>query len=414
MARALHRLTARQVATLKDIGRHADGGGLYLRITNAGARSWVFIATTNGKRSEIGLGAAAMISLATVRRIAADMRDALAVGGDPRAVITPVESALPTSVPTFGVFAEEYIASVESGWRNSVHRQQWRQSLRDHAAGLTALPLDAIGTDDVLAALQPIWLTHAETANRVRGRIEKILDAAKVRGHRPRDAANPATWRGHLELLLPPRPKLQRGHHAALAWKDAPTFIIALLSREAAAARCLQFLILTAARSGEALGATWSEIDWGESIWTVPKERMKAGQEHTVPLCRSAIALLESLMPEEPKTDALIFEVRGAARSNMAMSMLLRRMGYGHVTVHGFRSTFRDWAGEVTEFPRELIEHALAHTIQNKAERAYRRSTAVERRRELMQAWDDYLLGKAQKKGATEAAPMLGLETRTN
>lgn len=211
MARALHRLTARQVVTLKKIGRHADGGGLYLRITNAGARSWVFIATTNGKRSEIGLGAAATVSLAVARRIAADMRDAMAAGGDPRTVIAPVESAPPSSVPTFGIFAEEYIASVESGWRNPVHRQQWRQSLRDHASGLTALPIDSIGTDDVLAVLQPIWLTHAETASRVRGRIEKILDAAKVRGHRPRDAANPASWRGHLELLLPPRPKLQRG-----------------------------------------------------------------------------------------------------------------------------------------------------------------------------------------------------------
>lgn len=410
MARALHRLTARQVVTLKKIGRHADGGGLYLRITNAGARSWVFIATTNGKRSEIGLGAAATVSLAVARRIAADMRDAMAAGGDPRTVIAPVESAPPSSVPTFGIFAEEYIASVESGWRNPVHRQQWRQSLRDHASGLTALPIDSIGTDDVLAVLQPIWLTHAETASRVRGRIEKILDAAKVRGHRPRDAANPASWRGHLELLLPPRPKLQRGHHAALAWKDAPTFITALVDREAPAALCLQFLILTAARSGEALGATWAEIDWDESIWTVPKERMKAGQEHTVPLCRSAIILLERLKPEEPKTDALIFAVRGAARSNMAMSMLLRRMGYSHITVHGFRSTFRDWAGEATEFPRELIEHALAHTIQNKAERAYRRGTSVERRRGLMQAWDDYLFGKTLQKGAAEAAPDDGTE----
>lgn len=405
MARALHRLTAREVATLKKIGRHADGGGLYLRITNAGARSWVFIATTHGKRSEIGLGAAATVSLAAARRIAADMRDALAAGGDPRTVIAPAETTSSITVPTFGAFAEAYIASVEGGWKNPVHRHQWRQSLRDHAAPLMDMPVNEIGTDDVLAVLQPIWLTKAETAQRVRGRIERILNVAKVKKHRPVDAINPAAWEGHLKLLLPEQDNVERRHFAALSYADAPKFMQLLSERSAAAALCLQFVILTACRSGEALGATWGEVDMEARTWSLPKVRMKAKKEHIVPLSSSAMSILTALRPENPEANELIFGVGGAVRSNMAMSMLLRRMGYGHVTVHGFRSTFRDWAGDKTKFPREVIEHALAHAIQSKAEKAYRRGTAVEHRKKLMQAWDNYLFGRPNEKGATEAAP---------
>lgn len=391
MPRPLNRLTARQVATLKAAGRHADGGGLYLRITDAGARSWVFMTTASGKRTEIGLGPASSVSLAVARRIAGEMREAVATGQDPRAAIVKI-AAKPT-VPTFGNFAEEYIASVESGWRNPVHRQQWRNSLRDHASSICNKLVDEIGTDDVLAVLRPIWTTRPETAKRVRGRIERILDAAKAIGHRPRESLNPAAWRGHLALLLPTQTKLSRGHHAALPWSDAPAFTEALREREAPAARCLEFVILTAARSGEALGATWGEIDLDKLVWTVPASRMKAGVEHCVPLSSSAAELICGLRPDHPRPDQLIFEVRGAARSNMAMAMLLRRMGFGHVTVHGFRSTFRDWAGDATSYPRELIEQALAHTIQNKAERAYRRGTAIERRREIMAAWAKFVNG---------------------
>lgn len=243
-----------------------------------------------------------------------------------------------------------------------------------------------------MATLQPIWLAKAETAKRVRGRIEKILDAAKVRGLRPKDAINPAAWRGHLALLLPAQSKLERGHHAALGYRDAPAFFAELKARPAIAARCLEFTILTAARSSEALGATWEEIDPDAGTWTVPASRMKAGVEHVVPLSSGAIELLKSVTPNDSKLDDPIFAVNGAARSNMAMAMLLRRMRHGHVTTHGFRSTFRDWAGDETAFPREIIEQALAHTIQSKAERAYRRGTAIERRRELMEAWSNYLL----------------------
>ena len=391
MARALNRLTVRQVAALKDTGRHADGGGLYLRITPAGGRSWVFMTATSGKRAEIGLGAEGSVSLATARRIASAMREAVATGTDPRLVIAVEAPAPQAEQMTFGAFAESYIASVEAGWKNLVHRQQWRNSLRDHAVNLSARPIRDIGTDDVLAALQPIWMLKPETASRVRGRIEKILAAAKARGLRPVDAANPAQWRGHLDVLLPKQDKLAKGHHSALSWRDAPEFMVELRKREAPVARALEFTILTVARSGETLGAVWDEINLDEKLWVIPARRMKAGVEHVVPLSQCAIELLEPLRPDRPQPGSIVFHVRGAARSNMAMAMLLRRMGRGAITTHGFRSTFRDWAGDATDFPRELIEQALAHTIGNKSERAYRRGTAIERRRGLMERWARYL-----------------------
>lgn len=391
MARALNRLTVRQVAALKETGRHADGGGLYLRITPAGGRSWVFMTATGGKRAEIGLGAEGSVSLATARRIASEMREAVAIGRDPRLVIAVEEPAPTAELLTFGAFAESYIASVEAGWKNPVHRQQWRSSLRDHAASFSAKPIRDIGTDDVLAALQPIWMSKQETASRVRGRIEKILAAAKARGLRPVDAANPAQWRGHLDVLLPKQGKLTRGHHSALPWREAPGFMVELRKREAPVARALEFTILTAARSGETLGATWDEVDLDNELWVVPATRMKAGVEHVVPLSGRAIELLEPLRPDRPALDTKVFNVRGVARSNMAMAMLLRRMGRSDITTHGFRSTFRDWAGDATDFPRELIEQALAHAIGDKSERAYRRGTAIERRRGLMERWARYL-----------------------
>lgn len=390
MSRALNKLTTRQVATLKTVGRHADGGGLYFRITNGGARSWVFMSTKAGKRLEVGLGAAVAVSLATARGLAGQMREVLATGGDPRAVLKPTTEA-ETAIPTFGNFTESYIASVESGWRNAVHRQQWRNSLRDHATELNDLRVDEVTTEHIIRVLQPIWLSKAETAKRVRGRIEKILDAAKALGFRSKDAMNPAAWRGHLAFLLPAPSKLARGHHPALPWKEAPAFLADLRERQALAARCLEFVILTAARSGEALGATWAEIDLEAKLWTIAAARMKAGDEHIVPLSSAAVALLQNLRPKECLADTRVFAVDGAARSNMAMSMLLRRMKRDNITTHGFRSTFRDWAGDATNYPRELIEQALAHTIQNKAERAYRRGSAVERRRNLMEDWAGFL-----------------------
>ena len=391
MARALNRLTARQVTSLKEAGRHADGGGLYLRITAQGSKAWVFMGKYAERRLEIGLGSATAVSLVKAREIAGRMREALATGGDPRHALITAAPAEETPIPTFGAFAETYISGVEEGWRNAVHRQQWRNSLRDHAKLLHDKPVTAITMDDVLAVLRPIWTKKAETAKRVRGRIEKILDAAKARGLRPRDSANPAQWRGNLEFLLPAQSKLVRGHHPALGWKEAPAFMAELRTRKAPAAKCLEFVILTACRSGEALGALWEEIDLAAGLWTIPADRMKAGAEHIIPLSDVALTLLRTVRTESIKGKDLVFGIQGAPRSNMAMAMLLRRMGYAHVTTHGFRSTFRDWAGDATDYPRELVEQALAHTIQNKAERAYRRGTAVERRRELMNAYAHFL-----------------------
>lgn len=399
MSRTLNRLTAREVATLKEPNRYADGGGLYLRITPAGARSWVFMTTRDGKRRELGLGAASAVSLATARQLAGRMRDVIALGGDLRSVLQAAYAPTASAMPTFSQFADTYISSIEEGWKNEVHRQQWRNSLRDHAKPIADIPVDQVDTDNVLAVLNPIWLTKAETARRVRGRIERILDAAKARGLRSRDSMNPAAWRGHLALLLPPQSKLVRGHHAALSFRDAPAFMTALRQRPAMSARCLEFIILTAARSGEALGATWAEINLDSKLWTVPASRMKAGVEHQVPLSDAAIALLKSIAPEKTSPSAKLFAVDGTARSNMAITMLLRRMGYGHITTHGFRSTFRDWAGDATNYPREIIEQALAHVIQNKAERAYRRGTAIERRRELMSSWATFLSGGGAASG---------------
>ena len=303
MARALNMLTVREVAALKLPGRHADGGGLYLRITPKGARSWVFMAARGGKRVETGLGAASSVSLASARGLAAKMREAVALGDDPRRVLQRNEEPAVEPV-TFGAFAESFISGVEAGWKNEVHRRQWRQSLRDHAAALHDKPVTEIGTDDVLAVLQPIWTSKPETAKRLRGRIEKVLDAAKALGLRPRDSMNPAMFRGHLALLLPKQSKLSRGHHAALPWQEAPAFMAALRTRTAVAARCLEFVILTAERSGEALGATWSEVDFAARQWTVPAARMKAGVEHVVPLSSTALALLQALKPADPAPSA--------------------------------------------------------------------------------------------------------------
>jgi integrase len=246
-------------------------------------------------------------------------------------------------------------------------------------------PVDTIGIDDVLAVLKPIWTEKAETASRLRGRIEKILDAAKAKGFR--EGENPARWRGHLDHLLPKHSSLSRGHHAAMPYEEAAGFIGELRKREATAALALEFCILTAARSGEVLGARWSEIDLDKKVWTIPANRMKAGREHRVPLSNGAISILEKLV--ELKAGEFVFpgQKSGKSLSNMSMEMVLRRMKIEGVTVHGFRSSFRDWAGNVTNFPREVIETALAHVIGDKAEQAYRRSDALDKRRKLMDAW---------------------------
>lgn len=377
----------------------SDGAGLYLRIRPDASASWFFASRVGGRRRELGLGSAAAVDLNTARELAADARKAIAQGRDPFAekAATKREAKESAKVLTFGTFAEEYIASVEAGFKNPKHRAQWRSTLATYAAPLSKMRLDEITTDDVLKVLRPIWTAKPETASRVRGRIEKVLSAAKAKGLRPRDSFNPATFRGHLDILLPRRKVLSRGHHKALPFADAPAFMATLRGRSALAARALEFTILTAARTGEAIGARWGEVDMEAAIWTVPASRMKAGAEHRVPLSGATLKLLTAVRPQEPGADDPVF----GPMSNMAMAMMLRRIGVD-VTVHGFRSTFRDWAGEKSSHPRDVIEMALAHTIQSKAERAYRRETAVERRRVLMEDWAGFL-GNAPAERAQEA-----------
>lgn len=391
MTRPINILTARQVTTLEAPGRHADGGGLYLSVNSEGSRSWVFITSHEGKRAEIGLGDASSVSLATARRLAGEMRGPAATGQNARTGVTPAVSELPITIPTFGNFAESYITSVESGWKNSLHRQHWRSSLRNHANLLSQKPINQIGTDDVLAVLEPIWLRIPNTATRVRARIEKILDAAEARGFRSKGTPNPAAWRGHLKLLLSALPKMARGHHPALPWKEAPSFMAELRGRQALAARCLEFVILNAARSGEGLGSTWGEIDLEMKLWSIPATRMASGIAHTVPLSSAAVALLKDLQPEKWQPDMWVFATHGAPLSERAMSMLLRRMKRHNVTTQGFRSTFKDWAANAMNCPRELLEQALAHAVSNKAERVGRLGAAIGSHRELMEAWSAFL-----------------------
>lgn len=380
-------LSALAVKNATKTGRLADGGGLYLSTTNGGKR-WVFIFRWLGKRCEMGLGSAAAISLSDARKLASSAREKVALGFNPidsrNAAAREATRAVP-KVSTFSEFAEAYITSVEGGWRNSKHREQWRNSLRDHATALKDIPIADVDTDSILGVLQPIWLTKPETAGRVRGRIEKVLSAAKARGLRPLDAANPAQWRGHLDVLLPKRPTLSRGHHAAMPYVDLPKLYERLQDRPAMAARALSFLILCASRTGEVIGARWGEVDG--DVWIVPADRMKAGKPHTVTLSQTAIEILAGL--DRGRDTDFIFHggVPSAPLSNMAMSMLLRRMGLESVTVHGFRSSFKDWSLDQTEFPDELSEEALAHIVGSKVRRAYRRGEALERRRRLMNEW---------------------------
>ena len=287
--------------------------------------------------------------------------------------------------PTFGEAADSLIEAKGSEWRNDKHKAQWTMTLTKYCASIRSKRVDEIDTEAVLGILQPIWASKPETASRLRGRIEAVLDAAKAQGHR--SGENPAAWRGHLSHLLPKRQKLSRGHHAAMAYADVPAFVGQLRERDAIAAMAMEFCILTATRSGETLGARWSEIDMPAKVWTVPADRMKAAREHRIPLSDRAMAILERLF--EARTGDLVFPGQRAGKplSGMAMQMVLRRMKIEDATVHGFRSAFRDWAGNETHFAREVAEAALAHVVGDKAEQAYRRGDALEKRRALMSAW---------------------------
>lgn len=402
---ARNKLSARQVLSLTKPNIYSDGGGLYLRVRATG-RSWIFIGTLkqggnlrikgtgNGERIELGLGSALDVSLAKARKKAAEIRTMLLDGIDPRAErLKPKAQGLHAA--TFGSFAMDLVDDIEEGFKNPKHRQQWRNTLKTYAEPLFRTPIDQVTTEQILAVLQPIWLSKAETASRLRGRIERVLDAAKVKGLRTGE--NPARGRGHLDLLLPKRSKAAVKHHPALPFAEIATFMARLSERPAVAARALEFTILTAARSGESRGMTWGEVDLQNKLWTVPAGRMKAQAEHQVPLSNAAMVILHAMHVDNLKPMDFVFPApRGGSLSDMALSQLLKRMEYSHITVHGFRSTFRDWAGEKTQFGREEVEMALAHTVASSVERAYRRGRALEKRRELMAAWAAYCSLTAQ------------------
>ncbi|MCC0035345.1 MAG: tyrosine-type recombinase/integrase [Hoeflea sp.] len=366
-----------------------DGGGLYLNVKPSGAKSWAFIWKQNGKRNEMGLGAYPTVKLAKARALAVECRQAVAEGRN------PIAERKKDAVPSFGDCADMFLTSMEGQWRNEKHRAQWRMTLEQYASPLRAKSVSDISTDDVLNVLTPIWQSKAETASRLRGRIERVLDYAKARGWRTGE--NPALWRGHLKNILPARQKLTRGHHAAMPYRDVPAFMEQLPGKEAMAARGLEFLILTAARSGEVLGSTWSEMDLENAVWTIPAKRMKAGKEHRVPLSPRALAIVKEL--HETRISDYVFPGQRPNRplSGMAFEMLMRRMKADAFTVHGFRSAFRDWAGDETQFSRDVAEEALAHRVGDATERAYRRADALEKRRQLMDEWQRYCLASTAK-----------------
>lgn len=395
MPRKLHNALTAQAVKHAGPGRHADGGGLHLLVKQSGARSWVYRFMLNGRSRDVGLGAAGPggLSLADARDEAAVLRLKVKAGIDPleerdREAARALAAAQAAKVAgtTFKDVAAAYIAANEDSWRNPKHRQQWRNTLDTYVYPVIGnLPVAEVETAHVLTILEPIWKSKAETASRIRGRIETVLDNAKARGYR--QSENPARWRGHLAQILPARTRLSRGHHKALPYQAIPTFMRSLRDREAVAALALEFTILTAARSGEVIGATWREVDLDKAIWTIPADRMKAAKEHRVPLSPRAVAILESLAPLG--SEYLFPGAKGGKLSGMAMAMLMRRLKVD-ATVHGFRSGFRDWAAESTGFAHEVAEMALAHAIGNKVERAYRRGDLFEKRRRLMNDWATY------------------------
>lgn len=367
-------------------GRYSDGGNLYLNVSRNRTKSWVFMYSRNKqRRREMGLGAYPGLTLTAARQKALDAQHILASGDDPIEVMRKV-------VPTFEEASKGYIKDHKAGWKNEKHIQQWKNTLATYCTSINGKKVNEISVSDILEVLKPIWKEKPETASRLRGRIERVLSAAKVKGWRTGE--NPAVWKDNLSLLLPRLRKLKRGNHKAMSYGKVPAFFSQLVERDAISAKALSFTILTAARSDEALGARWAEIDFARKVWKRPAERMKGQLEHEVPLSDAAMTILMEMRAAGHDSE-FIFPGQKSNRplSSAAMDTLLKqRMKVTDATVHGFRSTFRDWCGDKTGFPRELAETALAHLVGNEVERAYRRSDALEKRRRLMQAWANYLI----------------------
>lgn len=390
MARGINKLSDRAVREQKQPGYYGDGGGLWLQVSRTGTKSWVFRYARQGRTHDLGLGSYLNVGLKLAREKAAEMRATLGRGEDPmtQRMAAKAEAA---SRMTFKECAEKYVAAHREGWRNPKHAEQWATTLRIYAEPiLGGLDVALIDTHHIVRVLEPIWLSKNETASRLRGRIERILAWATTRKLRKGD--NPAAWRNHLDTLLPKPSAVQKTvHHEALPYGEIHYFIQALREQSGISSRALEFTILTAARTGETIGATWDEINFEQAVWTIPADRMKAGREHRIPLSQRAIEILEEMRAE--RNGEFIFPGRsdGKGISNMSMLKALKSMGYSDLTVHGFRSSFRDWAGEQTHHAREVIEHALAHQLKDKAEAAYARGTLFEKRRALMQDWADHV-----------------------
>lgn len=405
MARSINRISSAFLRTVCEEGLHSDGNRLYLAVSKTGAKSWRLVYRHAGKRIELGLGSYPLVSLASAREKARDAGALLARGEDPRSVWRAVSKEA-VSTPTFGSVALEFIEGREAGWKNPKHRQQWRNTLTTYAAPIWDKPVDSVVLDDVLGLLRPIWTTKHETASRVQGRVARVLDAATVRGLR--SGPNPATWQGNLAVLLPNKTKEPKRHHPAMPHADVPAFVASLATTTGQAAKALTFLVHTAARTSEVLGARWDELDLEARLWTIPATRMKADREHRVPLTQPVIELLA----QQSRHCELVFgNHRGKQLSNMAMTMLLQRQGLRDTcTVHGFRSSFREWAADVAQAPRDVAEHALAHTVGSEVERAYRRGDALEARRELMARWSAFLT-TPYRVPALEPSALSGMDT---
>lgn len=403
--------TVEKLAKAAVAGLTNAGDGLYFKVGKTGGTSWIFRFKIAGKSRDMGLGRYPEVGLAEARDKATEARKLAKTGTDPLAVRDAerearraAQQAEAARAVTFREVAASYIAAHRAGWKNAKHAQQWENTLATYAhPTIGALPAQDVTTAHVLEILQPIWATKPETASRVRNRIELVLDAAKARNLR--QGENPARWRGHLDKLLPKRSRVSAvKSHAAMSWAEVPDFMTELKKLEAISARALELTILTACRTSEVLEATWAEVDLASRTWTIPATRMKAGKAHRIPLSDAALTLLEQL-PRFDSSSYLFPGLKaGKPLSNQAMTMTLRRMGKGHLTVHGFRSTFRDWAAECTPYPREVCELALAHRIADGAEAAYWRSDIFEKRRALMADWARYAMETLDKYSQNDEA----------
>jgi len=391
MARGHGKLSALAISRAKEPGLYADGGGLYLQVAPSGATSWIYRYQRAGRRRYMGLGAHGDVSLADARRKALAARKVLADGFDPideareREVLEAAKSA---SAMTFQQAAERYIEAHKSGWRNPKHVAQWPSTLRSYVFPVFGdKPVAAVDIALVLQVLEPLWETKNETARRVRGRIEAVLDWAAAGGLRSRE--NPARWRGLLQHRLSKQPRSARiQHHPALDYRKMSSFMVRLRAEEGDAARCLEFTVLVGCRTSESTGMRWSEVDLDKALWVVPANRIKAGKVHRVPLVGRALEIIRA--QGRYRTSEFVFNGRKAdtGLSNMAMSTVLKRLGYGKVTVHGFRSSLRDWAAEATNYPREVAEMALAHAVGDRVEAAYRRGDLLQKRINFLKEWE--------------------------